>query len=213
MRSTYAVVPLPHPRRTHPTDRVRDVEVDLVDVVGEADQLPLVVIERDEEVVRVHEPTHDGVHLAVELLHVLCGARELGDPVERRLNPLGAPLAGRGRHVRAFPGRSTDPSIVRDESAVQQPGTGLELYERGLSCGTYNTIEEPPCRWSHWRLWFRLCSSLDLLPLAPVGRASVELTVFPRSVRCSSRTGRSWAATPRLTLKPVCRWVTVYRPG
>jgi hypothetical protein len=38
------------------------------------------------------------------------------------LNALGAPLAGRGRHVRAFPGRSTDPSIVRNESAVQQPG-------------------------------------------------------------------------------------------
>jgi hypothetical protein len=48
------------------------------------------------------------------------------------LNPLGAPLAGRGRHVRAFPGRSTDPSIVRNQGAVQQAGSGLECDGDGV---------------------------------------------------------------------------------
>ena len=120
-----------------PPARVRDVDVDLVDVVGEADQLPLVVIERDEEVVREHELAHDGVHLAVELLHVPRRARELGDPVKGCLNALGAPLAGRGRHVRAFLSRSTDPSIVRDESAVQQPRLDGTDGQRRASLNTF----------------------------------------------------------------------------
>ena len=111
---------------------VRDVEVDLVDVVGPADQLPLVVVQRDEEVVRVHELADDGVHLAVELLHVLRRARELGDPVQRRLNPLGASAVSRDRHlfVRSSCGGTGDSSIVRNNHVVS-PGRvlGCQLAE------------------------------------------------------------------------------------
>ena len=46
-----------------PHVRVRKVFVDLVDVVGEVDELPLLVVEGDEEVVRVHQLADDGVHL------------------------------------------------------------------------------------------------------------------------------------------------------
>jgi hypothetical protein len=69
-----------------PLVRVGNVQVQLVDVVGPVDQLPLVVVQRDEEVLRVHQLAHDRVHRRVELLHVAGRARELRDPVEGVLN-------------------------------------------------------------------------------------------------------------------------------
>ena len=86
--------PWPRPRRTPSHWLGSGSRVELVDVVRPADQLPVLVVQRDEEVVRVHELAHDGVHLAVELLHVLDRARELGDPEERRLHAFGARVAG-----------------------------------------------------------------------------------------------------------------------
>jgi hypothetical protein len=55
-----------------------------------------------------------------ELLHVVRRTRELGDPVQRRLNPFGAAALDRRRHVSASSSRSTHPSIVRYEEAVQR---------------------------------------------------------------------------------------------
>ena len=75
---------------------VRHIHLDLVDVVGPADQLALLVIEGDEEVVRVHQLADDRVHLPVELLHVLRRARQLGDAVQPGLNLLGVPTIGLG---------------------------------------------------------------------------------------------------------------------
>ena len=77
-----------------PVVRIGEVGGQLIDVIGPADQLPLLVVERDEEVGRRHQVRDDGVHRSVELLHVLCRARELGDPVERGLHLLGADLLG-----------------------------------------------------------------------------------------------------------------------
>ncbi len=74
----------------------RPVDVHLVLPVGPVDQLPLLVEERDEEVVGVHQLADDGVHRPVELLHVLGRARELGDPVERSLNRRGIPAVSLG---------------------------------------------------------------------------------------------------------------------
>ena len=66
------------------------VGIELVDVERPVDQLPPVVVERDVEVVRVHEPADDAVYRRVELLHVVGGARRLGDAVEGVLDLLGA---------------------------------------------------------------------------------------------------------------------------
>ena len=79
-----------------PAVGVRHVEVQLVDVVRPADQLPLLVIERDEEVARVHQLADHAVHGPVELLHVLCGARQLGDSVEPGLDLVGVAALGLG---------------------------------------------------------------------------------------------------------------------
>ena len=64
--------------------------VELVDVVREVDQLPLLVVEGDVEVARVHQLADDGVNRPVELLQVLRRARELRDAVERGLHLLRA---------------------------------------------------------------------------------------------------------------------------
>ena len=68
-----------------PLARVGDVEVNGVDVVREVDPLSLLVVERDEDVPRVHELADDLVDSAVELLHILGGTRQLGDAVQRVL--------------------------------------------------------------------------------------------------------------------------------
>src|SRR5262245_32999391 len=77
-----------------PHVRIRDVRVDRVDEVREVDHPALVVVESDVEVVRVHEFADDRVDLPIEVLHVLGGARRLGDPVQGVLDLLGA-LASR----------------------------------------------------------------------------------------------------------------------
>src|SRR5438067_6459403 len=71
---------------------VGDVEVDGVDVIREADPLALLVVERNEEVLRIHELPDDLVDRAVELLHVLGRARQLGNAVQGVLHPGGARL-------------------------------------------------------------------------------------------------------------------------
>ena len=98
VRSTYAG----HPARLtaaelDPLVRVGPVVVELVDPVGVVDQLPLLVVERDVEVVRVHQLADDGVHRPVELLQVLRRARELGDAVQRGLHLLRVTALGLGR--------------------------------------------------------------------------------------------------------------------
>ena len=69
---------------------VGDVAVDLIHVVREVDRVAFRVIERDIEVVRVHQLADDRVDLPIEVLHVLGGARRLGDPVEGGLDLLRA---------------------------------------------------------------------------------------------------------------------------
>src|SRR5207248_6189450 len=51
-----------------PLVRIGDVEVDLVGVVGPADELPLPVEERDEEVLGIHQLADDCMDGAIELL-------------------------------------------------------------------------------------------------------------------------------------------------
>ena len=127
-----------------PRVRVGNVGIDLVDVIGEADQLPLLVVERDVEVVRVHQLADDGVHRPVELLQVLRRARELGDAVERGLHLLRvAPLGlepSRARPAAAAPPRapgrrrrrmSRSSNLRRRRGTVRQP----EAVERPRESG------------------------------------------------------------------------------
>ena len=65
---------------------IRNIEIHSVDVVGPADQLPILVIEGDEEVARVHQLADDAMDGPIELLHVLRRAGQLGDSVQRGLN-------------------------------------------------------------------------------------------------------------------------------
>ena len=92
VRSTYAVVPraLRLAELRYHLFGSGKVPVDLVDVVRPVDQLPLLVVERDEEVLRVHELADDLVDRPVELLHVLRRARQLRDAVQRALHLGGA---------------------------------------------------------------------------------------------------------------------------
>jgi hypothetical protein len=71
-----------------PLVRVRLFRIDRVDEVRPVDPLPLLVVERDEEVFGVHELSDDLVDRAVELLHVLGRARQLGDAVQGFLHLL-----------------------------------------------------------------------------------------------------------------------------
>jgi hypothetical protein len=90
--------PIPgHPARLaaaelDPLVRLGPIIVELVCPVGVVDQLSLVVVERDVEVVRVHQLADDAMHRPVELLHVPSRARELGDAVERGLHVLALPM-------------------------------------------------------------------------------------------------------------------------
>ena len=97
-------------RRRAPIVRIRDFVFDLVDVVGPAIALALVVIECDEEVRRVHQLADDPVHRAVE------GGQVLGpSPPSRR--------RGRARARRRVPSLvsaispSSCPTIRRISSA------------------------------------------------------------------------------------------------
>src|SRR5258708_1280565 len=58
--------------------------------VGEAHRAAVVVVERDVEVLRIHELAHDPVDGRVEVAHVLDGARGVRDPVESGLQLLRA---------------------------------------------------------------------------------------------------------------------------
>ena len=69
---------------------VGPIGIQLVDVERPVDHLPSFVVERDEEVVRVHQLADDAVYRRVELLHIVGGARRLGDAVEGVLDLLGA---------------------------------------------------------------------------------------------------------------------------
>ena len=118
----------------------RPVDVHLVLPVGPVDQLPLLVEERDEEVVGVHELADDGVHRPVELLHVLGRARELGDPVERRLHLLGAPsLSVGGLELGEPPPRLGELGLgvhrppIRAVKALRRPEIALNLRSLGLA--------------------------------------------------------------------------------
>jgi hypothetical protein len=84
---------LPRPHRL-PDVRIGKLGIDLVHEERPIHRLPLLVIEHDVEVVRVHQLTDDAVDLGVELPHVLRGARRLRDPVQGSLNPLRAPALG-----------------------------------------------------------------------------------------------------------------------
>ena len=107
-----------------PDGRVRDVDVDRVDVVREVDRLAPVVVERDVEVLGVHQARDGRVDLAVERLEVLGRAGRLGDPVEGRLDPF------RSRVLRLAPLELVDPRAER----VQPSDPGLFL-DRPVSLG------------------------------------------------------------------------------
>ena len=69
-----------------PRVRIGDFGVNLIAVEREVDQLTLVVVQRDVEVVRVHQLADDLVDLGVERGHILGGARRLGDAVQGGLD-------------------------------------------------------------------------------------------------------------------------------
>jgi hypothetical protein len=71
-----------------PLVRLGPVVVELVRPVRPVDQLPVLVVERDVEVVRMHQLADHRVYRSVELLHVASRARELGDSIERALHGL-----------------------------------------------------------------------------------------------------------------------------
>ena len=72
-----------------PRVRVGNIGINLVAVEREVDQLPFFVVQRDVEVVRVHQLADDLVDLGVERGHVLGGARRLGDAIQGGLDLLG----------------------------------------------------------------------------------------------------------------------------
>src|SRR5439155_23527490 len=88
---------------------IGEVAIEFVDVVRPADQLPLLVIEGDVEVVRVHQFADDGVYRPVELLQVPRRARQLRYAIEGVLNVLGSAMVAVGRFEL---GRA--PSGIRD---------------------------------------------------------------------------------------------------
>jgi hypothetical protein len=69
---------------------VRDVQVDLVAVEGVIHQAAPIVVQRDIEVLGVHQLADDLVNGGVERDHVLRRAGGLGDPVEGALHPFGS---------------------------------------------------------------------------------------------------------------------------
>jgi hypothetical protein len=77
-----------------PDIRIRDVGVDDVDVIGEVDRLPPIVVERDVEVLGEHQRADRGVDFAVERLEIAGGRGGLGDPVEGRLDLLRSSVLG-----------------------------------------------------------------------------------------------------------------------
>jgi hypothetical protein len=104
-----------------PCRRVGDVLVDAVDVVGEVQQAPRLVIEGDVEVLRVHQLADDGVHGRVELGQVVDGAGDVGDAVERGLHVggalglglIGLQLRDTGAQRRQLVGRWTGRRLAR----------------------------------------------------------------------------------------------------
>jgi hypothetical protein len=69
-----------------PDGRIRDVQVDLVDVVREVDRLALLVVQRDVEVRGGHQFADDLVDGRVERRHIAGGAGRLGDAIQRALD-------------------------------------------------------------------------------------------------------------------------------
>ena len=65
---------------------VGKIGIDLIAVEREVDQLALFVVQRDVEVVRVHQLADDLVDLGVERRHVLGCARRLGDAIQGGLD-------------------------------------------------------------------------------------------------------------------------------
>ncbi len=80
-----------------PGVRIRHERVDRVHVVGEVDRLAIVVVERDVEVLGVHEPRDRLVDDAIELRQILGGARRLRDAVQGGLDPLRTVVLGLAR--------------------------------------------------------------------------------------------------------------------
>ena len=70
-----------------PHVRVRNVVVELVDVVRPADALALLVVERDEEVRRVHQLADDRVHRTVKSGEIARGGRCFGNAVKDPPDP------------------------------------------------------------------------------------------------------------------------------
>ena len=77
-----------------PGGRVREVGVDRVDVVREVDRLALGVVQRDVEVLDIHESADDAVDGGVERRQVLRRAGRVGDAQERVLHALGLVALG-----------------------------------------------------------------------------------------------------------------------
>ena len=125
---------------------IGEVGVDVVDAVRPVDQLPLLVVDGDVEVLGVHELADDLVDRPVELLHVLSGARQLGDAVQRVLHLGGARLlcfdAGHAIEYRALrttrlgsaemadaPGRNVPFPPMEAELVSELPTGGGWRYE------------------------------------------------------------------------------------
>ena len=95
VRSRYAVVPAPSsmPKGSHAFGSGISVSTS-IDVERIVDQPALVVIERDVEVVGVHQLADDLVDRGVEVRHVARGARRLGNAIQRGLDLRGASGVG-----------------------------------------------------------------------------------------------------------------------
>ena len=135
-RSTYAVDPRasPTPKGSHAFGS-GNLGINLVAVVREVDQLALLVIERDVEVVRVHQLADDLVDPGVERRHVLGGARRLGDAVQGGLDL-------RGVLVRSLAGLELRDLLLRSGQFVGcRPGGGL--LGRGSSTRTSSSRAAP----------------------------------------------------------------------
>ena len=117
------------------THRLPDVGVRPVRVDGINEERPIhcasvLVVQDDVEVPCVHQLAHDPVDRGIELLHVLSGARRLGDPVQGGLELGGAIV----RHV-AVSGASAVQSLIRDclpltsnSSTKARPSAGPVMF-------------------------------------------------------------------------------------
>src|SRR3990172_3238922 len=124
---------------------VGDVGIQLVHVVGVVEQLALLVVERDVEVLGVHQLAHDGVHGRIELGHLVDRAGGVGDAVEGVLDLQRAQSVElEGLELGKAPPQGGDLRGVRRRR--RRGGLGAQRWFR----------HRTPAGWAwSWRAWYR----------------------------------------------------------